>query len=31
MRERVDLLAGELEIGSQPGSGTKVTALLPVG
>ena len=31
MRERVDLLAGELEIGSQPGSGTQVTALLPVG
>ena len=31
MRERVDLLAGELEIGSRPGSGTQVTALLPVG
>ena len=31
MRERVDLLSGELEIDSQPGSGTQVTALLPVG
>lgn len=31
LRERVDLLAGELKIGSQPGSGTQVTALLPVG
>jgi len=30
MRERVDLLAGELEIGSRPGAGTRVTALLPV-
>jgi len=31
MRERVDLLAGELEIGSRPGAGTQVTARLPVG
>ena len=30
MRERVNLLAGELRIGSQPGSGTEVVARLPV-
>jgi PAS domain S-box-containing protein len=30
MRERVDLLAGELRIDSQPGSGTEVITRLPV-
>jgi len=31
MRERVDLLDGELEIGPRPDGGTRVTALLPLG
>ena len=30
MRERVALLAGQLEIESEPGTGTRVTAELPV-
>ena len=30
MQERVELLGGRLEIGSQPGQGTRLVAQLPV-
>ena len=31
MRQRIDLVGGELEVGSEPGKGTTIDAVVPLG